>query len=85
VLTPQIGVIGLLQRVKRAATQCEIHQVRNLDYTEPAFEISVRAEDDKSIVKLFLDIGTVQGGSDVLQKQELGGQTTVLAKVSLHV
>jgi hypothetical protein len=56
--------------------------VIDLDYTEPAFEISVRAEDDRSTVKLFLDIGTVQGGSDVLKEQELGGPTTVLATVS---
>ena len=57
----------------------------NRDYTEPAFEISVRAEDDKSQVKLLLDAGRVPGGSDLLKDVELGGQSSVITQVgSLH-
>ena len=49
---------------------------------EPAFEIAVDAADDRSQVKLRLNIGTVPGGSDVLNGQELGGPATILETVS---
>ena len=54
----------------------------DLDYTEPSFEISVRASDDKSQVTLYLNIGTIQGGTDVLEKKRLGGPSTIITDVS---
>jgi hypothetical protein len=67
---------------KRGAAPCEVRQLPGLDYTEPRFEISVRAADDRCQVKLFLDVGTVPGGSDVMKEKELGGQSTIIKEVS---
>ena len=39
------------------------------------------AEDDRSNVILKLDVGTVPGGSDVVNKKELGGFSTALTEV----
>ncbi|KAJ8321023.1 hypothetical protein KUTeg_002610 [Tegillarca granosa] len=55
---------------------CTVRQIPEKDYTEPMFEISVRADDDRSGVELFLNVGTVPGGSDVLNEKELGGPST---------
>lgn len=69
---------------KRGAAPCEVRQLPGLDYTEPRFEISVRAADDRCQVKLFLDIGTVPGGSDVMKEKELGGQSTIIKEVYIY-
>lgn len=53
-----------------------------MDYTEPSFEISVRAKDDKSQVTLYLNVGTIEGGTDVLEKKHLGGPSTIITDVS---
>ncbi|VDI79784.1 Hypothetical predicted protein [Mytilus galloprovincialis] len=66
------------ERKKRSTASCYVKQTPNLDYTEPEFEISIRAEDDRSQVKLCLSVGTVPGGSDVLHEYELGGPSTVI-------
>ena len=60
---------------------CEVEQIPYQDYTEPGFEISVAAGDDKSDLKLFLDVGTYPAGNDVLAQEELGGDSTVMMKV----
>ncbi|KAK3612527.1 hypothetical protein CHS0354_024500 [Potamilus streckersoni] len=66
-------------KTKRSAGPvCEVQQLKQRDYTEPAFEIAVHAVDDRSQVKFYLDIGTVPGGNDVLKNQSLGGATTTL-------
>ncbi|KAK3101942.1 hypothetical protein FSP39_007535 [Pinctada imbricata] len=57
---------------------CEVKQLINKDYTEPEFKISIRAADDRSQVKLTLNIGTSPGASNVLQGKELGGPSTIL-------
>lgn len=67
---------------KRSTASCFVRQTANLDYTEPEFEISIRAEDDRSLVRLLLNIGTVPGGSDVLHEFELGGPSTIVREVS---
>jgi hypothetical protein len=73
--------IYILQK-KRSTASCYVRQTANLDYTEPEFEISIRAEDDRSLVRLLLNIGTVPGGSDVLHEFELGGPSTIVREVS---
>ncbi|VDI54125.1 Hypothetical predicted protein [Mytilus galloprovincialis] len=78
---PQISPVtdsGGSGKKKRSTSSCYVKQTPNLDYTEPEFEISIRAEDDRSLVKLYLNVGTVPGGSDVLQEYELGGPSTVI-------
>jgi len=67
---------------KRSTASCYVRQTANLDYTEPEFEISIRAEDDRSLVRLLLNIGTVPGGSNVLHEFELGGPSTIVREVS---
>ncbi|XP_060596420.1 uncharacterized protein LOC132750448 [Ruditapes philippinarum] len=58
---------------------CDISQIKNRDYTEPAFEISVAAADDKSNLKFFLDVGTFPAGNNVKNNLQLGGPSSVLA------
>ncbi|XP_052806221.1 uncharacterized protein LOC128235438 [Mya arenaria] len=65
-------------RSGRALTECVLRQIANRDYTEPAFEIAVKAADDRSNVKFFLDVGTFQGGNDIVSNMQLGGSETVV-------
>ncbi|XP_048250793.1 uncharacterized protein LOC124111176 [Haliotis rufescens] len=69
-------------RSKRAAstTQCSVRQLPERDYTQPAIEIAVQAQDDRSQVELFLDAGTKPGLSDVLKKAGLGGPSTIITQ-----
>lgn len=60
---------------------CEVTQVTDLDYTEPAFQIAVAASDSLSLVSFFLDVGTIPGGNDVLLQEKLGGALTKVSKV----
>ncbi|XP_052081925.1 uncharacterized protein LOC127719726 isoform X2 [Mytilus californianus] len=64
------------KRKKRATPSCEVEQIAGRDYVEPMFEIAVRAEDDRSDVAYFLDVGTVPGGKDVMDQHTLGGPKT---------
>lgn len=68
---------------KRSSAQCLVRQIPNLDYKEPRFEVSIHAGDDRSGVNLYLDVGTVPGGSYVVNKKELGGPSTILSEVGL--
>lgn len=43
--------------------------------------MSVRADDDKSDITLYLDVGTRPGGSDVLNEKQLGGPSTIIKDV----
>ncbi|XP_052806226.1 uncharacterized protein LOC128235445 [Mya arenaria] len=65
-------------RTARATTECVLRQIVNRDYTEPAFEISVQAADDKSNVEFFLDVGSFPGGNDIVSNMQLGGSETVV-------
>ncbi|XP_035662464.1 uncharacterized protein LOC118406510 [Branchiostoma floridae] len=56
--------------------QCVVEQIPGLDYTEPAFEIEVAANDDRSPANLFYSVGTSPGESDVVEKETLGGSVT---------
>ena len=47
------------------------------------FSISMRAEDDRSQVNMFLDVGTVPGGTDVLEQFALGGPKTEVDEVNI--
>ncbi|CAG2214886.1 unnamed protein product [Mytilus edulis] len=68
------------QTEKRSTANCLVRQIPNQDYTEPQFEISIHAGDDRSGVRLYLDVGTVPGGRDVLNKRELAGPATILSE-----
>ncbi|KAL5015119.1 hypothetical protein ScPMuIL_009389 [Solemya velum] len=69
---------------KKSTQECFAEQLPGRDYTEPEFEVSFQAEDDRSQVELLLDIGTVPGGSDTLKDQELGGPSTIVKTVLKH-
>lgn len=58
-----------------------VRQIPDQDFTEPLFEVSLRAKDDKSDVTLFLNVGTRPGDSDVLKERPLGGQSTIIKDV----
>ena len=60
-------------------------QLPGLDYTEPAFQISVAAVDSLSQVRFFLNVGTTPGGNDVVNEQNLGGALTKLSKVRVKI
>ncbi|XP_064643636.1 uncharacterized protein LOC135497734 [Lineus longissimus] len=67
--------------VQSRTNQCQVHQIAGRDYTEPAFEISVKATDDKSRVNLYLDVGIVPGGNEILKSKKLAGESTVMTNV----
>ncbi|XP_064646203.1 uncharacterized protein LOC135499389 [Lineus longissimus] len=69
-----------------AATRaCEVTQLAGRDFTDPGFEISVRANDDRSQVKMILDIGSAPGGSDLVTGLELGGENNdFIQDIPLH-
>ncbi|KAL5014713.1 hypothetical protein ScPMuIL_008983 [Solemya velum] len=69
---------------KRSTQECFAEQLLGRDYTEPEFEVSFQAQDDRSQVELLFDIGTVPGGSDTLKNQELGGPSTIVKTVLKH-
>ena len=62
---------------------CVLEQVPNLDYTEPAFELAIAAGDDRSIVTFTYSVGTVPGGTDVVNEEEFNGPSAIIAQVSL--
>ena len=55
-----------------------------MDYTEPAFELSIAAGDDRSIVTFTYSVGTVPGGNDVVNAEEFGGPSAIIAHVTLN-
>ena len=57
-------------------------QLPGRDYTEPAFNIEFGVADDRSEVELSFCVGTYSGGCDVINKEPLGGASTVIVKVS---
>ena len=65
----------------KSSTQCSVKQIKHRDYTQPLFEISVHAEDDRSCVQLTMDVGTAPGSNDVLEAFKLGGPSTILNEV----
>nr|XP_006817933.1 PREDICTED: uncharacterized protein LOC100377080 [Saccoglossus kowalevskii] len=70
---------------KRSASQanqgCFVHQVEGRDYTDPAYELELSVEDDKSEVDMTFCIGTYKGGCDVLKDESMGGFSTVFEQV----
>ena len=60
---------------------CQIQQYRGRDYTDPAYEISVQATEDRGLLKFFLDVGRIPGGTDVLYNRQLGGSLLVSTTV----
>ena len=64
-----------------AGGACDVVQSPGRDHTAPEFRLRLDAEDDRSNVILKLDVGTVPGGSDVVNKKELGGFSTALTEV----
>ncbi|CAH1242180.1 Hypp6488 [Branchiostoma lanceolatum] len=60
--------------------ECMVKQLKGLDYTEPAIQIEITANDDRSKVPLTYSVGTVPNSDDVVSKEELGGPTTVLKR-----
>lgn len=45
--------------------------------------MSINVGDDRSGVNLYLDIGTIPGGTDVFNKKEMKGPSTIFSEVCL--
>ncbi|XP_072033446.1 LOW QUALITY PROTEIN: uncharacterized protein [Amphiura filiformis] len=58
--------------------ECRVEQVPGLDYTEPAFQLEIAAGDDKSIVTFTYSVGSVPGGTDVVNADEFGGPSAII-------
>ena len=63
---------------------CRVVQIEGRDYTEPAFNIEFGVADDRSEVELSYCVGTFSGGCDVIDKEPLGGGSTIVARVGGH-
>ncbi|ESO82597.1 hypothetical protein LOTGIDRAFT_236952 [Lottia gigantea] len=71
--------------INTATRHCSVRQLKGRDHTEPAIEISIRAEDDKSQVKLFLTAGSKPGLADALSETQLGGPSSIITtKLKQH-
>lgn len=74
------GVTGPKSRRKRETTgNCLIKQITGRNHKDPAYELQVAADDDRSNLKLFYAIGTQQGGTNVLDFTEMGGFSVLVA------
>ncbi|XP_046562947.1 uncharacterized protein LOC124271840 [Haliotis rubra] len=74
------GGPGRKKRAVSTSRSCLVRQLPNRDYTEPAVEIAIAAQDDRSQVQIFVDAGTKPGLSDVLRKSTLGGPSTIITQ-----
>ncbi|XP_070573951.1 uncharacterized protein [Ptychodera flava] len=61
--------------------RCKVSQVAGRDHVEPAFELAVSVDDDRSEVDLTFCVGTYQSGCDVLKDQTMGGPSIIVASV----
>ncbi|XP_077992165.1 uncharacterized protein LOC144446291 [Glandiceps talaboti] len=60
---------------------CTVRQLEGRDYTDPAFELELAVEDDRSEVDLSFCVGTYKGGCDILKDQPMGGFSTIVSQV----
>ncbi|KAK6192291.1 hypothetical protein SNE40_003784 [Patella caerulea] len=72
---------AVAEPINTPTRHCSVRQLPDRDYTEPAIEISVRSEDDKSQVRLFVTAGTKPGLSDALRQIQLGGQSSIITTI----
>ena len=74
------GLTGPGSRRKRQTTnQCIVKQIPGRNNKDPAYELQIAADDDKSNIKMFYAIGTQQGGTNVLDYTEMGGFSLLVA------
>ncbi|XP_046574117.1 uncharacterized protein LOC124282192 [Haliotis rubra] len=71
---------GRKKRPVSTSQSCLVRQLPNRDYTEPAVEIAIAAQDDRSQVQIFVDAGTKPGLSDVLRQSSLGGPSAIITQ-----
>ncbi|XP_046562951.1 uncharacterized protein LOC124271844 [Haliotis rubra] len=74
------GGSGRQKRAVSTSRSCLVRQLPNRDYTEPAVEIAIAAQDDRSQVQIFVDAGTKPGLSDVLRQSSLGGPSAIITQ-----
>ncbi|XP_078620549.1 uncharacterized protein LOC144887293 isoform X2 [Branchiostoma floridae x Branchiostoma japonicum] len=72
---------GGVARRAAVTSSCTVYQVKGRDYTEPAFQLAIAADDDKSEVTVTYSIGTFEGGSDLAQDNDLGGPSSIVDQV----
>ncbi|XP_048258676.1 uncharacterized protein LOC125384201 [Haliotis rufescens] len=71
---------GRKKRAVSTSRSCLVRQLPDRDHTEPAVEIAIAAEDDRSQVQIFVDAGTKPGLSDVLRSLSLGGPSSIITQ-----
>ncbi|XP_048258679.1 uncharacterized protein LOC124137747 [Haliotis rufescens] len=74
------GGSGQKKKTVSTSRSCLVRQLPDRDYTEPAVEIAIAAQDDRSQVQIFVDAGTKPGLSDVLSGEKLGGPSTIITQ-----
>ncbi|XP_070573688.1 uncharacterized protein [Ptychodera flava] len=83
-LSMTAGAVG-----KRSATDysqmhergCYVKQIEGRDYTDPAFELTLAVEDDRSEVEMTFCVGTFKGGCDIMRNEPMGGPSVIVAKI----
>ncbi|CAH1249045.1 SELE [Branchiostoma lanceolatum] len=71
---------GVARRAPESS-ECTVYQVKGLDETEPAFQLAIAADDDKSEVTVTYSVSTFPGGSDLVENEDLGGPSSVVDQV----
>jgi hypothetical protein len=74
------GITGPGSRRKRETTnECIIKQIPGRNHKDPAYELQIAADDDKSNLQLFYAIGTQQGGTNIVDFTKMGGFSVLVA------
>ncbi|XP_041378093.1 uncharacterized protein LOC121390363 [Gigantopelta aegis] len=76
---------GRRRRSSPDAGGCIADQLPDRDYTEAVVEVAVRAEDDVSQVELTVNVGTEPGLDDVVSGVKLGGPSSIMKHVGIHI
>lgn len=77
--SPVVNVRRGNRQKRETVENCLVKQITGRNHKDPAYELQVAADDDKSNLKLFYAIGTQQGGTNVLDFTEMGGFSVFVA------
>ncbi|XP_070574642.1 uncharacterized protein [Ptychodera flava] len=70
-----------LERALAPITHCNVYQVVGRDHVEPAFQLSIAVDDDRSEVDMTFCVGTYKSGCDVLKDQTMGGSSVIVSAI----
>ena len=81
---PEISSATTSRRKRRdASSGCLIEQVKERDYANPAYSLSIDISDETSQLDIDYAIGTQSGGTNIVDWTVMGGQTVLIPTTDL--